>query len=166
MRELVKTVKVDFAQGLRDGLVRANQARASAPLAVGDVVTAVDPEDELTFSGTVERLDADGRFAYLRMDWEDAPGELETGFSILDVGWSGLSRIFNVDAFDTKSRMFGNEAPISGICRDVGPDDESVSFEARESALVGSIVVGFGWAGGDPREEPEDRPLHRVMLAR
>lgn len=72
----IKTVRVDFSRGLSDGLVRASQGRASAPLEVGDEVLAFDPGDEMEFNGTVERLDDDG-FAYLRMDWVDANPQRE-----------------------------------------------------------------------------------------
>ena len=67
----MKRVKVDFSTTVRGGLIRANQRRATpSPLALGEHVEAFDPEEGLSFTGTVTDIDPDGRFAYLRMDWE------------------------------------------------------------------------------------------------
>lgn len=67
----MKRVKVDFSTTVKDGLIRANQKRASESLQVGDEVAAFDPAEEMEFVGVVDHLSDDGRFAFLRMDWED-----------------------------------------------------------------------------------------------
>ncbi|AMU29793.1 hypothetical protein A3N97_03695 [Mycobacteroides abscessus] len=66
----MKRVKVDFSTTVRGGMVRANQGRATSPLVQGDRVEAFDPEENLHYMGTVAQVDADGKFAYLCMDWE------------------------------------------------------------------------------------------------
>ena len=67
----MKRVKVDFSTTVQDGLIRANQARASELLQVGDEVVAFDPAEDIEFVGVVDHLSDDGRFAFLRMEWED-----------------------------------------------------------------------------------------------
>ncbi|AFJ35065.1 MULTISPECIES: hypothetical protein [Mycobacterium] len=69
----MKRVKVDFSTTVKDGLIRANQARANAPLHEGDEVVAFDPAEEMEFVGVVDHLSTDGRFAFLCMQWEDSP---------------------------------------------------------------------------------------------
>ena len=66
----MKRVKVDFSTTVRGGMIRASQRRASDGLEKGDRVEAYDPAEGMEFVGTVEDLSPDGRFAYLRMDWE------------------------------------------------------------------------------------------------
>lgn len=63
----MKTVRVDFSTTVRGGLVRANTARASEPLEVGDEVLAYDPSEDMEYEATVQVLE--GRFAYLAMHW-------------------------------------------------------------------------------------------------
>ncbi|WP_373234889.1 hypothetical protein [Mycobacterium marinum] len=72
----MKAVEVDFTRGLHSGLVRASQRRASELMRVGDRVLAVDPEEGMEFTGTVERVDENG-FAYLRMEWAAAHPQRE-----------------------------------------------------------------------------------------
>jgi hypothetical protein len=69
-------VKVDFSSTVKDGLIRANQARASEPMHEGDQVEAYDPAEDMEFVGVVDHLSEDGRFAFLRMRWEDAEAVL------------------------------------------------------------------------------------------
>lgn len=69
----MKRVKVDFSTTVKDGLIRANQVRASESLQVGDTVVAYDPAEEMEFEGVVDHLSEDRRFAYLQMQWEDNP---------------------------------------------------------------------------------------------
>ncbi len=64
-------VKVDFSTTVKDGLIRASQHRASEPLHVGDEVQAFDPAENMEFVGVVDHVSDDGRFAFLRMQWED-----------------------------------------------------------------------------------------------
>jgi hypothetical protein len=78
----MKRVKVDFSTTVRDGLIRANQKRASETLYEGDEVLAFDPGEDMEFVGMVDHLSDDNQFAYLRMEWEDdvavvpnAPGQ-------------------------------------------------------------------------------------------
>jgi hypothetical protein len=68
----VKRVKVDFSSTVKDGLIRANQMRASELLLEGDEVEAYDSAEDMEFIGVVDHLSEDGRFAFLRMQWEDA----------------------------------------------------------------------------------------------
>jgi hypothetical protein len=70
----MKRVKVDFSATVKDGLIRANQTRASERLLRGDEVEAYDPDDDMEFVGVVDHLSEDGRFAFLSMRWEDAAG--------------------------------------------------------------------------------------------
>lgn len=67
----MKRVKVDFSTTVKGGLIRANQARASETLHVADEVVAFDPAEDMEFVGVVDHLSDDGRFAFLRMEWED-----------------------------------------------------------------------------------------------
>lgn len=67
----MKRVKVDFSTTVKDGLIRANQKRADETLDVGDEVVAYDPAEDMEFEGVVDHLSDDGRFAFLRMYWED-----------------------------------------------------------------------------------------------
>lgn len=67
----MKRVKVDFSATVQGGLIKANLKRASEPLQVGDDVEAYDPAEDMEFAGVVDHLSDDGRFAFLRMDWED-----------------------------------------------------------------------------------------------
>lgn len=69
----MKRVKVDFSTTVKEGLIRANQARADERLHEGDEVVAFDPAEEMEFVGVVDHLSSDGRFAFLSMDWEDSP---------------------------------------------------------------------------------------------
>jgi hypothetical protein len=69
----VKRVKVDFSATVNGGLIRASQKRASEPLHKGDEVEAYDPAEDMEFVGVVDHLSDDRRFAFLRMQWEDAP---------------------------------------------------------------------------------------------
>lgn len=69
----MKRVKVDFSTTVKDGLIRANQQRASELLYEGDEVEAFDPAEDMEFVGVVDHLSDDGRFAYLQMRWEDNP---------------------------------------------------------------------------------------------
>jgi hypothetical protein len=69
----VKRVKVDFSTTVKGGLIRANRARADAPLCEGDEVEAYDPAEDMEFVGVVDHLSEDGRFAFLRMQWEALP---------------------------------------------------------------------------------------------
>jgi hypothetical protein len=68
----MKRVKVDFSTTVRDGLIRANQRRASERLDVDDLVEAYDPDEDMEFVGVVDHLSEDNQFAYLRMEWEDS----------------------------------------------------------------------------------------------
>ena len=69
----MKRVKVDFSTTVEGGLIRASQARVTGEaLEVGDKVEASDPAEDLEFVGVVDHLSEDGRFAFLRMMWEDA----------------------------------------------------------------------------------------------
>jgi hypothetical protein len=70
----VKRVEVDFSTTVRGGMIRASQHRASETLKQGDRVEAYDPDEEMTFTGVVDHIDADGRIAYLRMEWEENRG--------------------------------------------------------------------------------------------
>jgi len=68
----MKRVKVDFSTTVKGGMIRANQQRASETLYEGDEVEAFDPAEDMAFVGVVDHLSDDGRFAFLRMEWEDA----------------------------------------------------------------------------------------------
>ncbi|BAG32218.1 hypothetical protein [Nocardia farcinica] len=60
------TVHVDFNDVARDGKVVALRDRADGPLAIGDLVTAVDQFDgELATPAVVAEQDDDGRVLYL-----------------------------------------------------------------------------------------------------
>jgi hypothetical protein len=61
----MKQLTVDF-NAIHDGLVRALQSDASAPLEVGEVVQMTDDEEHAA-QGRVERLE--GNLAYLEIDW-------------------------------------------------------------------------------------------------
>lgn len=151
----MKTVKVDFSQGLRGGLVRVNQRRASEPLIIGDLVEAVDPEDDMTFIGTVERLDDEGRFAYLRMDWEDDPGEpvISRVSTILALG-----DLFSDAEDDFEPFMLGAQVEP---CR---------SYRLLESVLVDfkahKSFTRSLFAGSHDDEDESTGLYRRVMLAR
>lgn len=67
----MKRVKVDFSTTVNGGMIRASQKRASETLHVGDEVEAFDPAEDMEFVGVVDHLSDDGRFAFLRMQWED-----------------------------------------------------------------------------------------------
>lgn len=61
----MKQLIVDF-NAIQDGLVRALQGDASAPLEVGEIVRMTDDEEHVA-QGRVERLE--GNLAYLEIDW-------------------------------------------------------------------------------------------------
>jgi hypothetical protein len=67
----MKRVEVDFSTTVRGGMIRASQRRALEKLDEGDRVEAFDPDEGISFIGVVDHVDDDGRFAYLRMEWED-----------------------------------------------------------------------------------------------
>jgi hypothetical protein len=67
----MKRVEVDFSTTVRRGMIRASQRRALQTLNQGDRVEAFDPDEGISFIGVVNQVDDDGRFAYLRMEWED-----------------------------------------------------------------------------------------------
>jgi hypothetical protein len=85
----MKRVKVDFSTTVRDGLIRANQKRASETLYEGDEVLAFDPGEDMEFEGVVDHLSDDGQFAFLRMYWEDSiPVYNEPGVNLVVEFWS------------------------------------------------------------------------------
>jgi hypothetical protein len=57
---------------------------------VGDDVEAYDPAEDMEFTGVVESLSEDGRFAFLRMDWEDnnTPVYNRPGVNLFIAAWS------------------------------------------------------------------------------
>lgn len=66
-------IRVDFNRRGRDGLVIGSIKRAEGELAVGDVVEAYQPDDDLSFGATVVEVDDRGR-VFLDMKWErEAP---------------------------------------------------------------------------------------------
>jgi hypothetical protein len=67
----MKRVRVDFSTTVKGGMIRASQHRASETLQPGDEVEAFDPAEDMEFVGVVDHLSDDGRFAFLRMQWED-----------------------------------------------------------------------------------------------
>lgn len=86
----MERVKVDFSATVKGGLIRANQKRADGPLHVGDKVEAYDPAEDMQFIGVIDHLSDDGRFAFLRMEWEDntpVPSNM-AGQNLLVASWS------------------------------------------------------------------------------
>jgi hypothetical protein len=114
----MKRVKVDFSTTVRDGLIRANQRRASERLDVDDLVEAYDPDEDMEFVGVVDHLSEDNQFAYLRMEWEDseplahnAPGQ--NLFFALSVGTA------TAQPTHEESRLGGFASPHVGPRRPV-----------------------------------------------
>jgi hypothetical protein len=93
----MKQVRVDFnARGPR-GLVKASLTRADGPLALGQKVLAVDPDEaDMRFVAFVESIDhATGR-VWLEVDWMASPPV------VLDMEVSGpvVSRTRNAPSVD------------------------------------------------------------------
>jgi hypothetical protein len=85
----MKRVKVDFSATVEGGLIRANLKRATEPLLVGDDIEAFDSAEGLEFAGVVDHLSDDGRFAFLRMHWEDnRPVCNNPGVNLVIAAWS------------------------------------------------------------------------------
>ena len=87
------TVKADFSRVFDHGRkLRVNSTRASGPLVVGERVRAVEPDEDLDFTGVVSSVDEDG-FALLDMDWEwdgeDTHAPADFGSGTLLVGTLG-----------------------------------------------------------------------------
>jgi hypothetical protein len=136
-----QTVKVDFSRGLRGGLVRVSQRRAPEPLHVGDVVNAVDPAEEMEFTGTVERLTEDGRFAYLLMDWEDATsGNLPApGVSIeFYPEFPRMAAVYNAYADRLDAFMPFVDVELGRAYSLIGAAFAFDAYESAESRLFGS----------------------------
>lgn len=82
-------VKVDFSTTVKNGLIRANQSRADEQMFKGDEVEAYDPAEGMVFVGVVDHLSEDGRFAFLRMYWEDnVPVFNQPGVNLFVAAWS------------------------------------------------------------------------------
>ena len=103
----MKRVKVDFSATVQGGLIRANLARASAPLDEGDEVVAFDPAEDMEFVGVVDHLSEDGRFAFLRMEWEDNTPVLCNVAAGLNVSVPSLSGHAVTVEFPTLTIKFG-----------------------------------------------------------
>ena len=153
----MKTVKVDFSRGLRGGLLRASQRRASEPLRLGDRVEAIDPAEDMEFTGTVERLDDEGRFGdYLRMDWEDA--ERPRTFALAKIM---LARIFDTDVIaqaepEVLLSRFAEAAPAEGATS----KRVLISFDATEAGLHPDFI------GAEDEWEDDGLPATCIPLCR
>ncbi len=152
----MKTVRVDFSQGLRGGLVRANLRRASEPLVVGDEVKAFDLEDDLEFIGTVCRIDEDGRFAYLEMDWQDAAHQPLT----FDVN---LSALHTVDC-DLMPSVEVPERSVPTFASHASRSEEV--FQAFWHSIEGAAIDLWTQRSHPPDETDERSATLQLMLAR
>ena len=57
-------IEADFGTTVRGGMIRAYRSDAPGSLKVGDLVRAIDPDEDLSYVGTV--LDIEGPFVYLQ----------------------------------------------------------------------------------------------------
>lgn len=136
----MKTIEVDFTRGLHAGLVRANIRRASETLARGDRVLAFDPDEDMEFTGTVEKIDGAG-FAYLRMDWVEANPRrvFAVDFQGSDEKLTGLISTW-VTNFPPGEKIISVGSFVPGESKDwvleVSDDDDEVGNNPSVSLLV------------------------------
>jgi hypothetical protein len=82
-------IEADFGTTVRSGTIRAYRSDAPDSLEIGDVVRAVDPDEGLSYVGTVYEID--GPFIYLVMQWRNAPDAISVAggmwlFAVTDSG--------------------------------------------------------------------------------
>jgi hypothetical protein len=137
----VKRVKVDFSTTVKDGLIRANQTRASEPMDVGDAVVAFDPAEDMEFEGVVDHLSGDGRFAFLRMEWEDDTPVLCNVAAGLNLSVTSLSAHAVTIEFPTLTVKFElKSSSEKGEGEYVSPPE--TSLEKGEGAYVSPPQAG------------------------
>lgn len=137
----MKRVKVDFSTTVKDGLIRANQKRADTPLQVGDLVEAYDPAEDMEFEGVVDHLSEDGRFAFLRMDWENNTPVLcnvAAGLNLSVTSLSGHSVTFEFPTLTVRFRLQTPSEKSEGEY--VSPPE--TSLEKGEGAYVSRPQAG------------------------
>jgi hypothetical protein len=62
-------IEADFSTTVRGGMIRAYRSDAPDSVEIGDVVRAVDPDEGLSYVGTIYEID--GPFIYLVMHWHN-----------------------------------------------------------------------------------------------
>lgn len=63
-------VQVDLNSRSRDGFVVARLSRSTGPVALGSVVSAFEPDDEVAAPARVARIDRERGLIYLDVDWD------------------------------------------------------------------------------------------------
>ena len=62
-------LEADFSTTVRHGMILAYLGTTSEDVHVGDIVTAVDRDEDLSYTGTI--VEIDGQDVYLLMHWRD-----------------------------------------------------------------------------------------------
>lgn len=89
----IAKVRVDFNRRGRDGVVVAFDRGASSRLAVGDVVVAYQPGEDMEYYATVVARDDERGVSELDVDWASEPGATLSP-ALANVMWGAATDFF------------------------------------------------------------------------